>query len=94
MIMPKRENKQPPNEEKERKPMLRVLRENAGLTREQLVTRLGNRISISTLIRWENTPMEPTMSRRDWYDFCSAVGVPFDELPLDLAKPADLVDRN
>ena len=93
--MSKQKNNQPPPEEKERKPMLRVLRENAGLTREQMVARLGNRISISTLIRWENTPMEPSMSRRDWYDFCNAVGVAFDELPLELAKPTDIVvDRN
>jgi DNA-binding transcriptional regulator YiaG len=46
---------------------------------------LDNRIALSTLARWETTPQEPSMSRRDWAAFCNAVGVPFDQLPLDMA---------
>lgn len=65
--------------------VLRHLREQAGLTREQLVTRLNNRISVRTLSRWENEGLEPSMTRQDWIDFCEAVGVPFEQLPRQLS---------
>ena len=71
--------------------MLRQLREKAGLTREQLVSRLGNRIALRTLQDWENLGREPAMTRQDWLDFCEAVGVPWEDLPKSLS---DLVNEN
>lgn len=65
--------------------MLRQLRERAGLTREELVTRLGNRVSLATLARWETKPSEPSMTRQEWADFCEAIGIPFEDLPKNLA---------
>lgn len=65
--------------------MLRQMRENAGLTREQLVGRMDNVISVATLSRWENYGMEPSLSRRGWHLFCTAVNIPFEELPMELS---------
>jgi len=71
--------------------VLRQLREKAGLTREQLVSRLGNRIALRTLQDWENLGREPAMTRQDWLDFCDAVNVPWENLPKSLS---DLVNEN
>ncbi len=65
--------------------MLRQLRERAGLTREQLISRLGNRVALRTLQDWENLGKEPAMTRQDWLDFCEAVGVRWDDLPKNLS---------
>lgn len=61
---------------------LRQLREAANLTQEQLSVRLG--VSTSTLRRWENGDVEPAMTRKQWQEFCEAVGVAFNELPRRL----------
>lgn len=71
--------------------MLRQLREKAGLTREQLVARLGNRIALRTLQDWENLGREPAMTRQDWLDFCEAINVRWEDLPKSLS---DLVGDN
>lgn len=65
--------------------MLRQLRENAGLTREQLVARLNNRVSLKTLQRWEITGKEPAMTREDWLDLCEALSIRWEDLPRNLA---------
>lgn len=65
--------------------MLRKMRENAGLTREQLVGRMDNIISVRTLSRWENEGVEPALSRRGWYLLCRALKVPFEDLPMELS---------
>ena len=65
--------------------MLRQLRERAGLSREQLVTRLDNRISLRTLQRWENLGNEPAMTRADWLNLCDALNVRWDDLPVSLS---------
>lgn len=69
--------------------MLRQLREKAGLTREQLISRLGNRVALRTLQDWENLGKEPAMTRQDWLDFCEAVGVPWEDLPKNLSATAE-----
>ena len=65
--------------------VLRQLREKAGLTREQLVTRLDNRVALKTLQRWETSGKEPAMTREDWLDLCEALNVRWEELPRTLA---------
>ena len=69
------------------KSVLKALRENAGLSQEQLAVYLG--IAVSTLRRWENEGMEPSMTRHQWQLFCQSVGVSFDALPQSLAVPAE-----
>lgn len=71
--------------------VLRQLREKAGLTREQLIARLDNRIALRTLQDWENLGREPAMTRQDWIDFCEAINVRWDELPKSLS---DLANEN
>lgn len=65
--------------------MLRQLRENAGLSREQLVARLNNRVALRTLQRWETSGREPAMTREDWLDLCEALNVRWEELPRSLS---------
>ena len=65
--------------------MLRYLREKAGLSREQLVARLDNRIAVRTLQRWETLGKEPALTRGDWIDLCNALNVNWEELPRDLS---------
>lgn len=69
------------------KSVLKALRENAGLSQEQLAVYLG--IAVSTLRRWENEGMEPSMTKKQWQTFCQLVGVSFDALPQNLAAPAE-----
>ncbi|WP_375497075.1 helix-turn-helix domain-containing protein [uncultured Nostoc sp.] len=69
------------------KSVLKALRENAGLSQEQLAVYLG--IAVSTLRRWENEGMEPSMTKKQWQTFCQLIGVPFDALPQSLATPAE-----
>lgn len=69
------------------KSVLKALRENAGLSQEQLAVYLG--IGASTLRRWENEGMEPSMTRNQWQIFCQIIGVSFDALPQSLAVPAE-----
>ena len=65
--------------------VLRYLREKAGLSREQLVARLDNRIAVRTLQRWETLGKEPALTRGDWIDLCNALNVHWEELPRDLS---------
>lgn len=67
--------------------VLKALRENAGLSQEQLAVYLG--IAVSTLRRWENEGMEPSMTRTQWRTFCQKVDIPFDSLPENLSAPAE-----
>lgn len=85
-IMAKRSASQPPKTGE--KTVLRHLRERAGLTREQLVSRLNNRVALRTLQDWENLGKEPAMTRQDWLNFCDAVGVKWEDLPESLSAPA------
>jgi transcriptional regulator with XRE-family HTH domain len=76
--------------------VLRQLRERAGLSREQLVARLDNRISLRTLQRWENLGNEPAMTRIDWLNLCEALNVQWEDLPVSLsgfveAEQSDLI---
>ncbi|MCC3405060.1 MAG: helix-turn-helix transcriptional regulator [Microcoleus sp. PH2017_10_PVI_O_A] len=71
--------------------VLRQLRERAGLSREQLVARLDNRISLRTLQRWENLGNEPAMTRKDWLDLCEALNVRWDDLPVSLSSFVEVV---
>jgi len=85
-IMAEENLSQPQKTEKLRKvSVLRQLREKAGLTREQLVARLDNRVALKTLQRWETSGKEPAMTREDWLDLCDALNVRWEELPRTLA---------
>lgn len=64
--------------------MVRQLREDAGITREQLAALIGD-IAVSTLSRWENNGIEPSMTRRQWHNYCRAIKIPFEELPMVLS---------
>jgi transcriptional regulator with XRE-family HTH domain len=75
--MPKKDKKQ-----QEVVSPLRILRERANLTQEQLGVRLG--VAGSTIRRWESGT-EPAMTRRQWKIFCQETGVIWDELPDDLS---------
>jgi len=70
--------------------VLRLLREKAGLSREQLITRLNNHISLRTLQIWETQAKEPAMTREDWMNFCEAVGVKWEELPKSLSEIVEI----
>lgn len=80
-----RPSERQPSSDKDKKSVLRQLRERAGLTREELITRLGNRVSLATLARWETKPSEPSMTRQEWADFCEAIGIRFEDLPKNLS---------
>ncbi len=67
--------------QQESKSTLRYLREEAGLTQEQLAIKVG--IAGSTVRRWEKGS-EPAMTRSQWVKFCQAVGKNFDDLPESL----------
>lgn len=71
------------------KTVLRHLREKAGLTREELVARMQNKVSVTTVSRWENRPQEPSMTREEWSLFCDAIGIPFNKLPKQLSDWVD-----
>lgn len=77
--MPKKKSSQKPQENVS---PFRKLREQANLTQEQLSVRLD--ISTSTLRRWENGKVEPSMTHQQWVIFCEEVGVPFEKLPEKL----------
>lgn len=70
--------------------MLRQLREKAGLTREQLIARLNNRIALRTLQDWETKGREPAMTREDWLNFCDAIGVKWEDLPRSLSALVEI----
>jgi hypothetical protein len=50
---------------------------------------LGNRVALRTLQDWENLGKEPAMTRRDWLDFCEAVGVSWEDLPKNLSATVE-----
>ncbi|NJN13719.1 MAG: helix-turn-helix transcriptional regulator [Richelia sp. RM2_1_2] len=77
--MPKRETKQ-----QERPSALKELREAAGLTQEQVAYHLKK--AASTIRRWEKGD-EPSMTRREWLEFCKIINKEFDELPELLSAP-------
>ncbi len=47
-------------------------------------------VSASTWRRWENTGIEPSMTKKQWKEFCSRVEVPFDQLPDYLSVPIEV----
>ncbi|MGL4502236.1 MAG: helix-turn-helix domain-containing protein [Planktothrix sp.] len=73
------------NQEVKKTTLSRQLREKAGLTREQLVAIVGD-IAVSTLARWENNGVEPSMTRQQWHNYCRAIGVKFEDLPMILSE--------
>ncbi|MEB3178655.1 MAG: helix-turn-helix transcriptional regulator [Nostocaceae cyanobacterium] len=64
--------------------ILRSLREEAGLTQEELAVRI--KVAVSTLRRWETQGMEPSMTVLQIREFCKAVGKSFDDLPDYLSQ--------
>jgi transcriptional regulator with XRE-family HTH domain len=65
--------------------VFRFLREKSGLSQEQLAVALS--VSTSTLRRWENRGLEPSMTKRQWRIFCDLLGTDFNELPDEIAVP-------
>jgi transcriptional regulator with XRE-family HTH domain len=74
--------------QKSPKSVLRKLREKTGLSQEQMAVQLG--VSASIWRRWENTGIEPSMTKKQWKEFCSRVEVPFDQLPDYLSVPIEV----
>lgn len=67
--------------------VFKTLREDAGLTQEQLAYKLGK--ALSTIRRWENGD-EPKMTRAEWLKYCEVVGKDFNELPEILSEPLEI----
>ncbi|MBW4420982.1 MAG: helix-turn-helix domain-containing protein [Myxacorys californica WJT36-NPBG1] len=65
---------------------VRKLRIRANLTQEELSVRL--KISSATLRKWEHGAIEPSMTWKQWTVFCEVVGVPFEQLPINLSRTA------
>lgn len=61
----------------------RKYREAAGLSRERLAYAIGD-ISVKTIERWELEGVEPSMTRKQWINYCRAIGVEWDSLPKTL----------
>jgi DNA-binding XRE family transcriptional regulator len=66
------------------KSVLKDLREKSGFSQEQFAVALG--VGSSTLRRWENEGMEPSMTKDQWEIFCSLVKVSFHDLPRHLSE--------
>lgn len=82
------------NQPTPQKTVFRQLRESAGLTREELVARMQNKVSVATVSRWENKSQEPSMTREEWTLFCDAIGIPFAKLPRRLSGWVEEVAHN
>jgi transcriptional regulator with XRE-family HTH domain len=63
---------------------LKELRLATGLTQEQMARKLN--VTLSTFRRWERGITEPSLTRKEWTEFCSLVGVEFNDLPIVLSE--------
>ncbi|MBE9213729.1 helix-turn-helix domain-containing protein [Plectonema cf. radiosum LEGE 06105] len=70
--------------QQEKPSALKQLREDAGLTQEQVAYRLKK--AVSTIRRWEKGD-EPSLTRREWSELCLLIGKKFDELPEVMSTP-------
>ena len=73
-------------------PLLRRLREEAGLTQEQLAKQIPDKTRTKTLTqsaisRWESGEDEPELTVSQMKALCRALGKSLDELPDDLGPP-------
>lgn len=73
-------------------PVLRRLREEAGLTQAQLAKLIPDKTRTKTLTqqaisRWESGEDEPELTISQTKAFCRALGKSLDELPDDLGPP-------
>ena len=74
-------------------PVLRRLREAAGLTQSQLAGKIPDKtrtktINQSVVSRWESGDDEPELTIPQMRALCSALGIPFEDLPDDFGPPA------
>jgi DNA-binding XRE family transcriptional regulator len=76
--------RRPRQRQAENESSLRTLREEAGLTQEELAVRIN--VASSTIRRWETQGTEPSMTVLQMRNFCKAVGKTFDELPDYLSQ--------
>lgn len=60
--------------------VVRKYREDKGLSRERLAYLIGD-ISVKTLERWELEGVEPSMTRKQWLNYCQAIGIEWVDLP-------------
>jgi DNA-binding XRE family transcriptional regulator len=65
---------------------IRQMREDAGLSQEQLAVMIG--ISSSTVRKWEKDQVTPSLSIHQWQAFAEAVKVPFSDLPTTIPRIA------
>jgi transcriptional regulator with XRE-family HTH domain len=72
-------------QQEEIRSVLRTLREDSGLSQEQLAVALG--VGVSTYRRWENKGSEPSMTKKQWEILCNQLGKNFNELPHEIAVP-------
>ena len=74
-------------------PVLRRLREAAGLTQSQLAGKIPDKTRTKTLnqsviSRWESGEDEPELTIPQMRALCSALGIPFENLPDDFGSPS------
>ncbi|MEB3179066.1 MAG: helix-turn-helix transcriptional regulator [Nostocaceae cyanobacterium] len=66
---------------------LKKLREEAGLSQEELARRVG--VSVTTISRWERGASSPMLTVPQMKALCKALGKSLDELPDEFGLPND-----
>lgn len=89
--MPKRK-KQETIEDPDNMPVLRRLRETAGLTQAELARQIPDKTRTKTLnqsaiSRWESGEDEPELTIPQMKALCKALGIAFEDLPDDFGPP-------
>lgn len=64
---------------------LKRLREAAGLSQQELATRIG--VGITTISRWERGVSPATMTVPQMRALCRELGISFDEVPDNFGPP-------
>ncbi|NEO31837.1 MAG: helix-turn-helix transcriptional regulator [Symploca sp. SIO3C6] len=64
---------------------LKRLREAAGLSQQELATRIG--VAVATISRWERGASPAMMSVPQMRALCKALGISFEELPDHFGPP-------
>lgn len=89
--MPKRK-KQEATENQDDMPVLRRLRETAGLTQAELARQIPDKtrsktLNQSVISRWESGEDEPELTILQMKALCKALGIAFENLPDDFGPP-------
>jgi transcriptional regulator with XRE-family HTH domain len=90
--MPRRKKQRETPENPDDMPVLRRLREAAGLTQAELAKRIPDKTRAKTLnqsviSRWESGEDEPELTIPQMRALCKALGIAFEDLPDDFGPP-------